>query len=66
MATQIVGGSSGNNAVARRADGGGGSPSSSAKSKAQLIYKMDDFAEQVNGAVIIAREDGVITVSEDR
>ncbi|OQV23767.1 WD repeat and FYVE domain-containing protein 2 [Hypsibius exemplaris] len=37
-----------------------------AKAKADLIYRMDDFPDNVNGASIMAREDGIITISEDR
>ena len=42
------------------------SPGGQSTPKPDLLFKIDDFAESVNGAAIIAREDGVITISEDR
>lgn len=34
--------------------------------KPELLYKIEDFTDEVNAAAIVTREDGVITVSEDR
>lgn len=40
--------------------------SSGSSSKPELLYKMEDFGADVHMAVIMAREDGVITASQDR
>lgn len=66
MATQIRNYASSSSSTSAAAGGGGGGGVAAKKAKADLIYRMDDFADNVNGAVIIAREDGVITVSDDR
>ena len=67
MATQIRNLGSSTSSTSSIAVAGGGDGGGGRKGKADLVYKMEDFAENVNGAVMMAREDGgVITVSEDR